>query len=116
MTTKEAADKVLVEMVRQSPGCAFDPNTILIIIEALKILLPLLLELCRKEPGEVSAVCREAQYGGIPYRVARRQLRRELSWKDYYAAGGDKLLDGLLAVGATATEEDVQSIYLELSK
>ena len=114
--TNNVANRILGEMRKNDPSCSFDPATILIILQILQEILPVLLELCAKSPEEVPDVCREAARGGMSYRIARRQVRRAVGWRDYYAAGGDKLLNAVLAVGMASSPEEVAQVYAEVSR
>ena len=115
--TTSVANRVFGEMKKNDPTCSFDPAIIMVIVEALQILLPMLIELCDKTTNEVPSVCGETlSHGGFAYRVARRQLRRKLGWRDYYAAGGDKLLNAVLAVGMASSPEEVAQVYAEVSR
>lgn len=113
--TNKTADRVLGELKKNNPTCEFDPATILIIIQIIEAVLPFIVELCSKKPSDVPGLCGQAAKGGMLYRIARRQVRRSVGWRDYYAAGGDKLLDALLEVGKTSSVDEIERMYSEVS-
>jgi hypothetical protein len=117
---KKAADEILVQLQGDKPTMAFDPATIMIIIEALKILLPLVLEWCDKEPEEVPELAEgvlepESFLERTRRWWAKRVLINELGRKQYNQAGGEALLDAVCRRAAIADPQRIARLYGELA-
>jgi hypothetical protein len=117
---KKAADEILVQLQGDKPTMAFDPATIMIIIEALKILLPLVLEWCDKEPEEVPELAEgvlepESFLERTRRWWAKRVLINELGRKQYNQAGGEALLDAVCRRSVTTDPQRIARLYGELA-
>lgn len=113
---RESADLVLAELRTANPQMEFDPAIIAVIIEVIKILLPLLIEKCGVAAVDAPAVAkrvllRESIWDRIQYRRARRALRYDLGSVDYEAVGGDRMLDAALRAAEAAPAEMMIKLY-----
>ena len=113
---RESAELVLAELRTANPQMEFDPAIIAVIIEVIKILLPLLVEKCGVSAGDAPAVAkrvllRETIWDRIQYRRARRALKADLGGVDYEAVGGDRMLDAALRAASTAPVETMVKLY-----
>lgn len=120
MKLRDAAGGIMATLQQSQPAQQFDPAIILIIIQALKILLPMVLEYCDKEPDEVPTLAaRMLQPASvadrIAYWMAYRSLQRELGWRQYQLAGGSAMLRAILSGASESKPEDVESLYNSIS-
>lgn len=116
LATQTAAQQIAGTMKDKCPTFAFDPATILIIIQALSALIPLIRDLCEKDdPAEAPALAAKAlddsMEGRRLFRICRRHVRRELGLVDYCAAGGDLMLTATLL---KATERESQPLIQQM--
>jgi len=119
MTTnllRDAADEVLGQLSADQPTVKFDPAIIMVIIEALKVLLPLVLEWCNKEPEEVPQIAEgvlepESVMEYTRRWWARRSLITELGRKQYNLAGGNALLDAVCRRASASGPERIRALY-----
>lgn len=119
MVLRAAADGVLKRIQTEQPNFAFDPATIMVIIEIIKALLPVIVEFCGKSPGDAPTLANLALTGGVLgenryFRIARRVARREVGFRDYMLSGGDTMLKSLLEEASEKDETTMEAIYAEL--
>ena len=112
MLRKQFADNVAAKLRSNNPYLEFDPTIIFVIIELIEQILPVIIEMCEKDPKDVPRYAQAAS--GFAYRWLRRQCRRAVGWRDYYGFGGDKLLDAGLQTMAEMDEEVVSDLYSEI--
>ena len=115
MELREAADTVLCRLKTSQPALQLDPATILVIIKIIQLLLPLVLDMCEKEPEDIPSLAtnalRPTSVGDrINYWFTRRAVIRELGRARYRDAGGDALLAALLEEASMASVEDLESL------
>ena len=116
---KKAADEVLGQLQADKPTLTFDPATIMIIIEALKILLPLVLEWCDKEPKDVPQLAEGVLEPDTVMEYtrrgwARRTLIKELGRRQYNEVGGEALLDAVCRKAVSTDPQRIAVLYSEL--
>lgn len=113
---KETACDIAKRASVANPGYSFDPTIIYVIIEIVEMVLPMIIELCDKESRDVPELAKDTlAYGGFKYRWTRRQARRAVGWRDYYGAGGDRVLDAVLGEAAESDPEDIGRLYAEIT-
>lgn len=116
MKLREASEQVMGRLESENQQLQFDPSVILVIIEAIRVLLPMFVELCQKPidqlPQTAGQMLEPVTLGErISYRMARRSLIRSLGWEDFQAAGGEKMLKALLQEAAGAEVDELSELW-----
>lgn len=113
MTCLEAANKIYGKLPRDYP--TLDPAIIGVILELLKVLLPIIIENCQETPEAVPKILSDMRHPrDIRDRIRRWRLemtiRRELGWMLYRDLQGPALADAICQAGAESTPEEIWAL------
>lgn len=86
----------------------FDPTIILLIMELIAEFLPVIMELCNKEPEDVVSMAAEPTF--LQRRILRMRVRRNMGRKAF-RDGGDEIVNSLLVTTSNAKPEEISEIY-----
>ena len=109
-------DKIIDDTIENfgklKEGQAFDPATIMIIIEIVMQIIEALNENCAEDnPDAAADIVRHPSKLGV--RILKRKVHRALGRQDYKAYGED-MVSALLETGRNITVEEMREAYLDL--
>lgn len=115
MTPQEAANRVAEKLPNGYPLPKLDPAIIAVILELLKVLLPIIIDNCQETPDEVPVVLRDMRDPrAIKDRIRRWRLdliiRRELGWRLYRDLDGPSLAEAFCEAGSVALPDEIWSL------
>lgn len=110
MTPLEAANDIYAKLPKNYP--TLDPVIIGVILELLKVLLPIIIENCQETPDAVPKILSDMRHPrDLTDRIRRWRLemtiRRELGWMLYRDLNGPILAEAICQAGAESTPEEI---------